>query len=91
MKRKLARYVETMQSLDFNALTPIIEKDLAEAATSKRTNFPRSTHESQFKYLLKLPESFCRPDSSAADDMQDDEINGKKIIVYTFDEYMALN
>jgi hypothetical protein len=44
MKRKLAKYVEAMQSVDLSELTSIIEKDLAEAATSKQTNFPRSTH-----------------------------------------------
>jgi hypothetical protein len=54
MKRKLAKYVEAMQSVDLSALTSIIEKDLAEAAT----NFPRSTHLSQFKYLRELPASF---------------------------------
>jgi hypothetical protein len=58
MKRKLAKYVEAMQSVDLSALTSIIEKDLAEAATSKQTNFPRSTHLSQFKFLRELPASF---------------------------------
>ena len=91
MKRKLAKVVEAMQSVDLSALTPIIERDLAEAATSKQTNFPRSTHESQFKYLRKLPESFQKSVSLPDDDMQVDEINGKKIVVYTFQEYMALH
>lgn len=92
MKRKLARYVEAQQSIDLSALTSIIEKDLAEAANSKQTNFPRSNFESQFKYLPKLPESFQKPPTSlSADGMEVDEINGKKIIVYTFDEYMALH
>lgn len=58
MKRKLAKYVEAMQSVDLSALTPIIEKDLAMAANSKQTNFPRSTHLSQFNYLRELPVSF---------------------------------
>ena len=47
MKRKLARYVEAQQSNDLSALIPIIDKDLAEVANSKQTNYPLSNFESQ--------------------------------------------
>ncbi len=72
-------------------LTDLVEKDLAEAALSKQTNFPRSNFESQYKYLPKLPANFLPSVAKPSDSMDIDEVNGKKIVVYTFDQYMALN